>query len=437
MSKYEEKQNNTKFDKNNSLKWNMLSDYIPSVILLTGGAGFIGSHFLTYLVETYPHYKIICLDKLNYCSNIKNFQECELYRNFTFIKGDICSSDLINFILQHECVDTIIHFAAQTHVDNSFDNSINFTQTNVVGTHILLEAARQYNEAISNQKNRQIAPFTSSANNNSNSLISNKNQNFKMKKSLGIRRFIHVSTDEVYGEAILDAPNGMHQHSSVLNPTNPYAATKVAAEYLVKSYFHSFHFPIIITRGNNVYGPRQFPEKLIPKFISLLQRNQKLTLHGTGENKRSYLYINDVVEAFDLILHRGENGEIYNIGSDKELTNKQVAGYIINYYNQILNNAIQNHKHDNKNSSKTNQISLENYIEYVSDRPYNDLRYFIDTTSLNKLGWKQKISFEQGLKLTCQWYMANTDYWADEIESVLTAHPYKSTHQELFLVQTG
>ena len=214
-------------------------DYEPKNILITGGAGFIASHVVILFVKKYPHLKIVNFDRLDYCSCIENLDEMKAYPNYKFIKGNICSSELVSYVLEAEKIDTIMHFAAQTHVDNSFGNSFQFTQNNILGTHVLLESA----------------------------------------KVAKVARFIHVSTDEVYGEQHMDQE--AMDEEQVLEPTNPYAATKAGAEFIAKSYHRSFGMPLIITRGNNVYGPHQYPEKLIPKFINQLTRGSQVTLHGT------------------------------------------------------------------------------------------------------------------------------------------------------------
>ena len=213
-------------------------DYEPKNILITGGAGFIASHVVILFVKKYPHLKIVNFDRLDYCSCIENLDEMKAYPNYKFIKGNICSSELVSYVLEAEKIDTIMHFAAQTHVDNSFGNSFQFTQNNILGTHVLLESA----------------------------------------KVAKVARFIHVSTDEVYGEQHMDQE--AMDEEQVLEPTNPYAATKAGAEFIAKSYHRSFGMPLIITRGNNVYGPHQYPEKLIPKFINQLTRGRQVTLHG-------------------------------------------------------------------------------------------------------------------------------------------------------------
>jgi len=337
-------------------------EYDPKSILLTGGAGFIGSNTLCHLVLKYPDVQIVCLDKLNYCANTRNFEEIVDCPNYTFIKGDITSADLVNHVMKQYKIDTVMHFAAETHVDNSFGQSLAFTQSNVLGTHCLLEAAK----ACGSQ----------------------------------IRRFIHVSTDEVYGHG-----SETGERSTVddkLAPTNPYAASKAAAEFMVKSYATSFNMPTIITRGNNVYGPKQYPEKLIPKFISLLNNKMPCPLHGDGTNRRSFLYVQDVAEAFDCILKRGKVGAVYNIGSDYELQNKVVLDRLLELFGLT----------DDK----------DKYVRYVRDRAFNDFRYHIDTSSLVKLGWEQKVGFAEGLKMTKDWYLSRSEYWGD-LSSALRAHP--------------
>ena len=264
-----------------------------------------------------------------------------------------------------------MHFAAQTHVDNSFGNSIAFTQSNILGTHVLLEAS----------------------------------------KNEGVRLFIHVSTDEVYGEGSSGAAS---HEGSILEPTNPYAATKAGAEYLVKAYHRSFGMPIIITRGNNVYGPHQYPEKIIPKFVNQLMRDLPLTLHGSGSNTRNYLFVEDVARAFDTILHRGTIGEIYNIGGDNELSNIDVAGRLLKIMGKV----------DAEGSAAAAETK---YIRRVPDRPFNDLRYPLNCAKLLELGWKEEVEFDAGLVLTVEWYKKYSGNWAD-VESALVAHPRRGHH---------
>lgn len=337
-------------------------DYVPKNILLTGGAGFIGSHVAILLCQKYPQYKIVVYDKLDYCSCYSNIDHLTSASNFKFVKGDISSPDLVSYVLKEEQIDTIMHFAAQTHVDNSFGNSFNFTHTNIYGTHVLLESA---------------------------------------KTCATLRRFIHVSTDEVYGEGEnFDVDPMAEEH--VLEPTNPYAATKAGAEFIVKSYHRSFKLPAIITRGNNVYGPHQYPEKLIPKFTNQLLRGQPVTLHGDGSNTRNFLFVTDVARAFDVILHKGLEGHIYNIGGENEVSNLRVAQDIIRLMGK---------------SSKEDDL-----ISFVSDRKFNDLRYTINSGKLHKLGWKEEITWEDGLRQTIEWYEKFT-YRYGNIDQALVPHP--------------
>jgi UDP-glucose 4,6-dehydratase len=334
--------------------------YTPRNILITGGAGFIASHVVILLVQKYPQYKIVNFDLLDYCSSLKNLAEIEKSPNYKFVKGNLLSADLLNYIMKSEQIDTVMHFAAQSHVDNSFGNSFTFTETNVLGTHVLLEAARA-NE---------------------------------------IKRFIHISTDEVYGEIAATDDNAIEE--KVLEPTNPYAASKAAAEFIVKGYHRSFKLPTIITRGNNVYGPHQFPEKVIPKFILRLKRGLPCCIHGNGHNTRNYLFVKDVAKAFETILHKGQVGEIYNIGTDFEMNNIGVAKSLIDLMNL-----------------KDRESEL---IIFVEDRKYNDQRYAIDSNKLKQLGWKPEVTWDQGLKQTVEWYHQYENNW-EEVEHVLVPHP--------------
>ncbi|XP_057766368.1 trifunctional UDP-glucose 4,6-dehydratase/UDP-4-keto-6-deoxy-D-glucose 3,5-epimerase/UDP-4-keto-L-rhamnose-reductase RHM1 [Salvia miltiorrhiza] len=337
-----------------------MSTFTPKNILITGAAGFIASHVANRLVRNYPEYKIIVLDKLDYCSSLKNLNPSSSSPNFKFVKGDIGSADLVNYLLITENIDTIMHFAAQTHVDNSFGNSFEFTKNNIYGTHVLLEACKVTGQ---------------------------------------IRRFIHVSTDEVYGETDEDAVVGNHEASQLL-PTNPYSATKAGAEMLVMAYGRSYGLPVITTRGNNVYGPNQFPEKLIPKFILLALRGQTLPIHGDGCNVRSYLYCEDVAEAFEVVLHKGEVGHVYNIGTKKERRVIDVAQDICKLFN--------------KDADKS--------IQFVENRPFNDQRYFLDDEKLKHLGWSERTTWEDGLRKTMEWYISNPDWWGD-VSGALIPHP--------------
>lgn len=339
-----------------------LDSYIPKSILLTGGAGFIGSHVVELLVTKYPHCRIVVLDKLDYCAALDNISPFFHLPNLRWCRGDIRSKCLVDYLLRSENVDTIMNFAASTHVDNSFHSSISFTSNNVVGTHVLLEAAREYGS---------------------------------------VARFIHVSTDEVYG-----GETDFEKEDSMLSPTNPYACTKAAAELICRGYANSFGMPIIITRGNNVYGPRQYPDKLIAKTCCLLSRNRPAFIHGDGQHSRNYVYVTDMAHAFDLILHRGKVGGVYNVGSDHEKTNLQVVRDCVSAY------------------GLSNPSDPDAWIKFVKDREVNDHHYRIDSSKLEQLGWSPRVTWQQGIHLTSQWYSKdrNLERWPD-FHRGLVPHP--------------
>ena len=312
-------------------------------ILVTGGCGFIASNFINYFLDRHQNFRIINIDAMYYCAKEENINEnIRNSNNYTFIKGSITNRELVNLILNTHQIDTIIHFAAQSHVDNSFSNPLQYTHDNILGTHTLLECIRDFGR---------------------------------------IEKFIHISTDEVYGEN----DNDIKHEKSLLNPTNPYSATKAAAEMLVNSYVYSYGIPTIITRGNNVYGPRQYPEKLIPKFILALKNGEKCTIHGEGKTERSFLYVNDVVRAFELILFKGKLGEIYNIGTDIEYSVMDITKSLVKLMK--------------------NKEDISDHIEYVEDRKYNDKRYFISFQKLVDMGWKQEVFLDEGLKKTIEYYL--------------------------------
>jgi UDP-glucose 4,6-dehydratase len=328
-----------------------LVDDDTTVLCITGGAGFIGSHFINFMWAKYSKLKIINLDCMYYCSNMLNVN-AEIRQDkggrYKFYKTDLAASQAvteIRGILNAHAVTHVVHFAAQSHVQNSFGESLQYTRDNVMGTHNLLEAARLYGN---------------------------------------IQRFIHVSTDEVYGES--DSIGDCKTESSLLSPTNPYAATKAAAEMIAQSYYRSFKLPLIITRGNNVYGPNQYPEKLIPRFVSLLQAGKKLTVQGTGENIRSFIHVSDVCNAFDIILSKGTTGEIYNIGGDES------SDYSVMEVAKILIKEI------NGAAAISDASSDVEWIEYVDDRPFNDKRYYISNDKLKQLGWNPQVDFMDGIR---------------------------------------
>lgn len=316
----------------------LFADYVPKNVLVTGGCGFIGSHFIN---ESPEEWNVVCLDKMDYCARKEYCKKsCPIY------VGSICDAELVKRILIENNIDTVVHFAAQTHVDNSFGNSIAFTLDNVLGTHVLIEACREYGK---------------------------------------IQRFVHISTDEVYGEV---SATEISTETSLLNPTNPYAATKAAAEFIVRSYVHSYQFPAVITRGNNVYGPHQYPEKLIPRFTLCLLNNQKCPIHGSGETRRNFIHVKDTVGAVRAVLQKGSIGETYNIGTCNE--------YSVNEIYTIL---LKKLKPD---------AQWADFRENVADRNFNDKRYNIDPSKLRSLGWSEQVEFEKGIEETIEWYKQNS-----------------------------
>ena len=310
-------------------------------LLVTGCCGFIGSNFVNFYFNENREVEIINLDAMYYCASENNInEEIRNSDRYHLVKGNLCSFDLISNILEIYKIDNVIHFAAQSHVQNSFDNALQYTNDNVVGTHTLLEACRKYGK---------------------------------------IERFIHISTDEVYGESMITENEEKKHEGSILCPTNPYAATKAAAELIAKSYYHSFKMPIIITRGNNVYGPNQYPEKLIPRFIQQLVEDKPVTIQGDGSNVRAFLHVNDVCSALKLVLEKGQLGEIYNIGSDDhhEYTITQVAHILIEKIKKTQN--------------------YNKWVTYIEDRPFNDKRYYISNQKVKNLGWSINTDFYNGL----------------------------------------
>jgi dTDP-glucose 4,6-dehydratase/UDP-glucose 4,6-dehydratase len=317
-------------------------------LLITGGCGFIGSNFINYYFPKHESsiHTLVNIDAMYYCSNESNVLESiRFHPKYHFEKGNLCDTSFISKIIDKYQITHVIHFAAQSHVQASFDDSLKFTHDNILGTHTLLEACRIYNN-----------------------------------KTKLLEKFIHVSTDEVYGESMNSIYEKSKTEHSVLCPTNPYAATKAGAELIAQSYCHSYKMPIIITRGNNVYGPNQYPEKLIPLFIKLLRENKKVTIQGDGSCVRAFLHAYDTAKAFECILEKGVIGEIYNIGCDEGME------YSVLEIARILIEKI-----------KGPDIHPEEWIEYIEDRPFNDQRYYISNEKLKSLGWTIEIDFMDGI----------------------------------------
>ena len=317
-------------------------------LLVTGGAGFIGSCFIRHILNKYSDYKIINLDALTYCGNLENLNDIKNNPNYTFVKGNICDKKLAQELIKE--VDCVINFAAESHVDNSIKNPEIFVETNVQGTLNLLQVS----------------------------------------KELGIERFLQVSTDEVYGSL---GKTGYFYETTPLAPNSPYSASKASADLLVRAYYETYKMPVLNTRCSNNYGPYQYPEKLIPFFISQLLKGEKVPVYGDGLNVRDWLYVYDHCAAIDTVLHKGKVGEIYNIGGHNEKTNLEITHLIL--------------KAMGKNESS---------IKYVEDRLGHDRRYAISNDKItSELGWKPSLTFEEGIKLTIDWYLNNQD-WIKNIE---------------------
>lgn len=322
-------------------------------VLVTGGSGFIGSHLVCSLVNKHPEWRIINLDNLDYCCSPRSLESVEDRPNYTFIRGDVCNSRLVNHMFNTENIDVVFHLAAKTHVESSFESPSCFQRVNIEGTKVLLGAAHQARHRL--------------------------------------QRFIYVSTDEVYGPSL----DEVFDESSPVRPSNPYAATKAAAEYLVRSYWDQYKFPIIITRSNNIYGPRQYTEKVIPRFLSLLQMNKKCTIQGTLPQSRHFLFVSDAINAFLLLLDRGTVGEIYNVGTSCEIPIMQLARELVRMVKSVPHSEV------------------KDWLEFVPDRPQVDLRYPIKCEKLQQLGWRAEVSWAEGIRQTVTWYQDNPDFWSD------------------------
>jgi len=311
-------------------------------ILITGGCGFIGSNFIRYFLAKHQNYKIINLDKLTYAGRLENLKDVANHPRYKFVKGDVCNKNLVNSLVKK--VDEIIHFAAESHVDRSISGPVAFLRTNVLGTLVLLEAARQH----------------------------------------PVKKFLYISTDEVYGSI----KKGKFSETSNLAPNSPYSVSKTSADLLCRAYYKTYGLPILITRSSNNFGPYQFPEKVIPLFITNLRRGKKVPLYGTGKNVRDWIYVLDNCLGLDFVLQHGQMGEVYNIGGGNELSNLKLTKTIL--------------KQLGKNNS---------WIQPVADRLGHDWRYALDCTKIKKLGWRPKYKFNQAIKETINWYLKNKWWW--------------------------
>ena len=320
-------------------------------IIVTGGAGFIGSNFIFHMLKKYPDYRIVCLDKLTYAGNLSTLESVMQNPDFRFVKLDICDRAGVYALFEEEHPDVVVNFAAESHVDRSIENPSVFLETNILGTSVLMDACRKY----------------------------------------GISRYHQVSTDEVYGDLPLDRPDLFFTENTPLHTSSPYSASKASADLLVLAYHRTYGLPVTISRCSNNYGPYHFPEKLIPLMIINALADKPLPVYGTGENVRDWLYVEDHCRAIDFILHNGKIGEVYNVGGHNEMRNIDIVKLIL------------------KELGKS-----ESLITFVADRKGHDMRYAIDPTKIhNELGWLPETKFQDGLKKTIEWYLENRDWWEE------------------------
>ncbi len=333
-------------------------------ILITGGAGFIGSHVVRLFATQYPNYQIINLDKLTYAGNLSNLLDVEKFPNYRFVKGDITDETFMNQLFVEHQIDGVIHLAAESHVDRSITNPTEFIMTNIVGTVTLLNAARQ-----------------------------------AWKDDYAGKRFYHISTDEVYGSL---GAEGLFTETTAYDPRSPYSASKASSDHLVRAYHHTYGLNVVISNCSNNYGPNQFPEKLIPLCINNIRHNRPLPVYGKGENIRDWLYVEDHAAAIDLIFHKGISGETYNIGGNNERQNIDIVKTLCRIMDTQLSRA---------------EGTSEQLITYVKDRAGHDFRYAIDASKLRReLGWEPNIKFDEGFEKTVIWYLEN-EAWLNDVTS--------------------
>ena len=334
-------------------------------ILITGGAGFIGTNFVYYQLQHHPEDQVVCLDALTYAGNLENLTEALKNPRFRFVKGDIADREAVNALFEEEKPDIVVNFAAESHVDRSITQPELFLRTNIMGTQVLMDACRKY----------------------------------------GVQRYHQVSTDEVYGDLPLDRPDLFFTEDTPIHTSSPYSASKASADLLVLAYFRTFHLPVSITRCSNNYGPYQFPEKLIPLMITRALNDQSLPVYGKGENVRDWLYVEDHCAAIDLVMRKGREGEVYNVGGHNERTNLDVVKTVLRELGKP-----------------------ESLITFVTDRPGHDRRYAIDPSKIHaELGWLPRTKFDDGIHQTVQWYLDNRQWW----EHIL-AGEYQNYYQAMY-----
>ena len=370
-------------------------------ILITGGAGFIGSHVVRLFVNKYPDYNIVNLDKLTYAGNLENLRDIEDRPNYTFVRADIADLDEMRRVIREHKIDGVIHLAAESHVDRSIKDPFTFARTNVMGTLALLQAAKEYWESLPEKYDDKL--------------------------------FYHISTDEVYGALELTHPEGVPApfttkasseddmaygtefflETTKYNPHSPYSASKASSDHFVRAYHDTYGMPTLVTNCSNNYGPYQFPEKLIPLFINNIRHRKPLPVYGKGENVRDWLFVEDHARAIDLIFHKGKVAETYNIGGFNEWKNIDLIKVIIRTVDRLLGNP---------------EGSSESLITYVTDRPGHDMRYAIDSRKLQReLGWEPSLQFEEGIEKTVRWYFDNQE-WMDRI----TSGDYEKYYDEMY-----
>ncbi len=340
---------------------------VNMTIIVTGGAGFIGSNFIFHMLKAHPDYRIVCLDKLTYAGNLSTLKTVMSKPNFRFVKLDICDREGVYQLFEEEKPDIVVNFAAESHVDRSIEDPSIFLQTNIIGTSIMMDACRKY----------------------------------------GIERYHQVSTDEVYGDLPLDCPDLFFTEETPIHTSSPYSSSKAGADLLVQAYHRTFGLPVTISRCSNNYGPYHFPEKLIPLMIANCLNDKPLPVYGKGVNIRDWLYVEDHCKAIDLIIHKGRVGEVYNVGGHNEMRNIDIVRLICKALDKP-----------------------ESLITFVKDRKGHDMRYAIDPTKIhNELGWLPETKFEDGIKRTIEWYLENRDWWEEIISGEYQNYYMKHYHQ--------